>query len=373
MNPYPHYMKGKTLSILTLLLALCTWAHGQADAKDFQQGKRAYERGEYRAAISYLDQAVKNPEVGPEAYIYRGMAHYELGAFFEAEVDFKRGLNRVSYRGQTPSTQADTELMPGDAAKIHNNRGMALYQLGEHRQAMEEFRTAFTLDDNLDVARDNYYHAQAKMRGEDFEPDPQENMYNGVYRDKRPQLNARSKRKRPKPDLEAVKTRRALRLVEQGLAEPDRELKGEIFKSRRVWFKKTYERPDYQAASQEYIDLVEVEITREATFITLQVSNPTLKGAEVCIADHTREGAFYLTDRSTRVSSNRLEMKGLVEEERDGIALCPSTEQLAAASSIQFTLEFERIPDDVGYISIIEGRRNDGDQWNFFHVDLTED
>ena len=54
------------------------------------------------------------------------------------------------------------------------------------------------------------------------------------------------------------------------------------------------------------------------------------------------------------------------------ISTCPQKTSLAPGEKMLFHLRFDKIPKDVGYVSLIEGNREDGNQWNFYDIDLTD-
>lgn len=341
---------------LLLLLALGSTAWAQAD-QQMKKGQQALRANQYSQALALFDAVIKADDRYPQVYVYRGLAHYALEDWFSAETDFQRALDRG-------------ELNRKDAAKVHNNRGMALYFLKDYDKAAVEFREAYVLDPNLKLARSNYDLAmQAKANpaaalrpGQEAASRPQASAYEGIYRDDRPQVKDPA---REEATLKEVRDQRVQRLVVQDLAAG----RYKPFKSRRIWGSaKTYKQPAFAAASQPYLTVVSVEVGRNETFVTLRVENPTLRDVSFCIAPPGRQASFYLTDRSGKLSG-RMALREVVDV---SISTCPARTRLASGEKMRFTLRFDPIPNDIGYVSLIEGNRTDGNQWNIYDIDLTE-
>jgi hypothetical protein len=339
----------------SLLMTLPLSAQLEQQMKNGQQALRA---NQFDQALKAFDAVVKTDDRYPQVYVYRGLAHYALEDYFNAEVDFQRALDQGG------------QLNQGDQAKLHNNRGMALYFLGEYDEASNEFRQAYRLDPNLAVAKDNYDQAKAAQRnpkaaltpGGKALPPTETSAYDGLYRDNRPQVKAPPQ---PSASLTATIDRRQTRLVTQDLASG----RYKPFKSRRFWgSSKTYKEPTYAASTQAYVRIVAIEVGRKETIVTLRVENPSLKESAFCISPASRRESFYLTDRSGKISA-RMAMREIID---NSITTCPAQTRLAPGDNMSFTLKFDPIPDDIGYLSLIEGNRNDGNQWNFYDIDLTE-
>lgn len=340
-------------------------------------GKKAFREKRYSKAIGYFDRVAKENPTYPEVYVYRGLCFFENQDYFGAEVDFQRALD-FGYNGKSLGRFDDGKPYPRltmeDAAKLHNNRGIALYQLGEYDDAMDQFREAFLLDGSLRIAKQN--HEQARQRREN----PREagegsrggGRYEGIFFDHRPQIPAGAGREDDNSgEVDFVQQRR-LRLVEQGLRDPKGKLKIEEF-DRGGFFSSgsVYKKVSWAYATQSYVRIIKAEIDRDATYLTFRVINPSIDQADVCIADRLRDGAFYLTDKSGRPGT-RFKFQGIVGEDESPISLCPQLTYIEPGQTLIFTLEFERIPDDMRYINVIEGNRNDGNQWNFYMVDLSK-
>ncbi len=361
--------------LLTIFLVLPDIAPAQVDSY-MELGKRAYQEHRYSRAIGYFDRVVKENPDYPEVYVYRGLSYFATEDYLGAEVDFQRALELGFYdppSGQTADGKPYPRLTEQDAAKIHNNRGLALYRLDEYDDAMDQFREAFKLDGSLRLAKENYDQAR-RMRRNAGEGAANASRgggrYEGVFLDSRPQIPAIANANQGPPmEREDIEHLRGIRLVEQGLRDPERGLRPKEFKRRyNLGVPNTFRDVTYAAASQSYISVERVVISRNATYVTFYVKNPSLRGANICIADRLRDGAFYLVDASGTYRS-KIDMIEVVEEK---MSTCPELTDLAAGQGLDFTLKFERVPDEVGYINIIEGDRNDGNQWNFYRVDLTE-
>ena len=54
------------------------------------------------------------------------------------------------------------------------------------------------------------------------------------------------------------------------------------------------------------------------------------------------------------------------------MATYPATTPLKPGEEVTFTLEFEKIPDTLGFVNLVEGERQDSEAWHFFEIDLTD-
>ena len=365
-------MKKLIFLLLPLILLSAVSAYAQLETY-MTRGKDAYRKHRYQQAITYFDRVIKENPAYTEVYVYRGLAYFDSEDYLGAEVDFMRALDLAYYAektGRFKDGKPYPRLSERDAAKLHNNRGLALYRLEEYDEAMDEFRTALRLDGSLKIAKENYEKARRLRRDPDAAARDRGGRYTGIYRDLRPQLPSTVVRNnRPAVSREEASRRRGVRLVEQGLRDPSRGLRPEKFSRRRIWIgSKVFKNVEWSAASQSYISIERIEINQSSTLVTMRVTNPTIRSADVCIADRAREGSFYLTDYSGSRAS-KIRFKGLLGE---NMTECPDLSKIGSGKALVFVMEFEKVPDDIGYVNLIEGSRMDGNQWNFYKIDLTE-
>ena len=101
----------------------------------FVRGNQQWERGDYRQAISFYEQAIQlNPNYA-EAYNNRGAAKRNLGDNQGAIVDYDQAI----------------QLNP-NLAGSHYNRGSAKRNLRDYQGAIVDFNQAIQLDPNLALA-----------------------------------------------------------------------------------------------------------------------------------------------------------------------------------------------------------------------------
>jgi len=354
-------------------------AHAQLD-KTMKKGQQAFRTRKYAEALKQFNAVIKADPSYPQVFVYRGMVYYAQAQYSEAEIDFQRALEQDYYGSPSRFNGGfgtDPRITTADAAKIHNNRGMALYYLEDYTQAAQEFRKAQLLDPNLKVAKVNYDDARKVAKDPTVKPDGtgtsrnQSGLDGNTYVDNRPELPANRARATTRVDKAQVSQNREYRMVNQGIRKATRKTRPYKFRRRKGFGTSVYERPFFEAASRDYLLIERVVINREATLVTFRMNNSSFKNCSVCIAPSSSDMAFYITDRSGRYSQ-RWAMNRLIQE-GSKLSSCPNTTQMRPGDAVTFTIEFERIPDDLGYINIIEGKRKDGDEWNFYNVDLTRE
>ena len=128
-------------------------------AKPLSQGKQSIsaetyflwgnvkgELGQYAAAISDFDIAIRLKPDYAEAYNNRGAAKYLLGQHFAAISDFDIAIR----------------LKP-DYAEAYNSRGLAKGKLGQHAAAISDYDTAIRLKPDYALAYNNRGNAKAEL------------------------------------------------------------------------------------------------------------------------------------------------------------------------------------------------------------------
>ena len=384
----------KTAFVLSWFLCLLGTTLAQ---NAMTNGRKAYGEAKFQEAIRFFDQAVRENPVNPEAYAYRGNAFFILGNYAAAEADFTRAIEQnfqQSQRaGQTGSYRQNNmvlidpnpdQVSSGDYAMLYNNRGVARYFQGKVQDAVFDFNQALEWDRSLGEAMQNRQEAIVRggtavnpgQPGQPIIQPTQPNQRPGYvpqdYRYARP-ISV------PQP-VEATVLRensediREDRLEIMDLGSSDGDSRGGIsalftpkpFEARRVTSRgKTYRSPEIAGKSHNYIRIDEVQITPEATFVTITVENREQKPYQVSIDGKNGEGAYYLTDRSGS-GRRTFRLRNVT-----GIETYPRTSAIAPGASLTFKLEFGKIPDDMGYINLIEGTKQTGAEWNFYGVDLT--
>jgi len=123
-------MKGRKLAPLAALLLACASGPSpkqrQGAEIHYDLGVEALRGGRAQEALREFDEALKNDDKFPEAYLGRGIVYeFGFGKTSEAERDYRRAL---SLRPNYP--------------EAHNNLGQLLAKTGRPEQALSEFDAA---------------------------------------------------------------------------------------------------------------------------------------------------------------------------------------------------------------------------------------
>src|SRR5262245_57505145 len=111
----------------------------------YEKGLSAFDNRNYREAIGYFTEAIRlNPQY-QNAYIYRGVAKYNLGDKRGAIEDYSRAI----------------ELNPKDAV-AYNNRGVAMSDLGDKQAAIADLNKSIELDPKSSAA----YHSRGAAKSD---------------------------------------------------------------------------------------------------------------------------------------------------------------------------------------------------------------
>lgn len=90
--------------ISIILIALCDQAVGQRQKYKFgdyiQFGRLELEKGNYTAAIKYLNSAIEHRPASYEGYFLRGIAKYYLDDYIGAEIDFTASMKFDPYNAE---------------------------------------------------------------------------------------------------------------------------------------------------------------------------------------------------------------------------------------------------------------------------------
>jgi tetratricopeptide (TPR) repeat protein len=366
-------------------------------------GQAAYESGRFQDAKVLFERALRLDRNLPDAYTYLGNIHFISGDFAMAESNYSRALEQLlrasrqnpqgSYQegGVTILDPVAPGLSPTTFATLYNNRGAANYRLGNLQDAQLDFQDALSYDADLPEANQNLNNlAQGKTAGATTPLNQRKpaygtggrTSYSGRYATKYPQRRD-TKHQRPASLARSQDLR-----AERNAAEEIRENRVEIydlqladgtsrggfldifspkeFESRRVSSRgKLYREPAVLHASHSYLSIDEVKILPRATQVTVRVKNPGTQTYQVSVHPPSREESYYISDRS---GNSRRKVR-LIKV--DGIKTYPDATDLAANETLVFVLTFEKIPDDMGFINIIEGAGSSEAKWNFYGVDLT--
>ena len=139
-----------------------------------QRGFLAYERGDYRGAISDFDRVLNLNSTDHEAYSLRGNAKSQLSLYPEAVDDytdaiklkpdepdyhFELGMARYDMKHFDKAKESfgnAIDLNP-DNGSYHRMKGRACYGTEEYEEAIDCFNRAINLESNISVSADTYY------------------------------------------------------------------------------------------------------------------------------------------------------------------------------------------------------------------------
>lgn len=398
--------------IQTLLACSLVIAQPSAATSYIEKGRTAYENGDVQTALRDFKEALRLDRSQPNVYTYLGNIYFILGDYDLAESYFTSALeqhwknaNKQAKQGQGTFQQDNIIILdPSGApstteAMLYNNRGAARYQLGDIDRAVVDFREALELQPDLEVALLNWetieggngeiatgiprpYQSSTSITSR-RQPSRAPSRTTTTNRRKTYTTNTRFREERRHPRPRNVPPPSDIRSATEK-AEDFREARLEItdigsgssrglpflskkpFKERKVPARgKVYRKPSVKAASQDYISIEEVKITSNETRVRVRVQNPESRTYSVSLSKPTAEGAYYINDRSG-TNRGRVRLKKI-----EGIEAYPKSTQLRSGSSLEFTLVFGKIPDKMGHINILEGKTEDGSEWNFYGVDLT--
>ena len=154
-----------TFTLVITAIAATQIAQGQADnpATYYNSGLQKSNRGQYTAAISDFDKAIRIKQDYGKAYIGRGIAKDALGQHLEAIADYdkaisldvaqdilayyKRGLAKYK-TGQYIQAISDLDVVirkKSDFANAYYNRGLAKSILAQYEEAISDFNEAIQL------------------------------------------------------------------------------------------------------------------------------------------------------------------------------------------------------------------------------------
>lgn len=385
----------KRILPFAFLLFLFPALHAQNDQAQLhmKRGQEAFQNGRFAEAVDHFNR-VAQLRPSHRVYAYRGNALLIMKQYQQAERDYSRAIDYYLRTQQHRAPEGGFAfgdmviIQPGQGeeiplAMIYNNRGIARYYQGLAADALEDFNSALDIDPGLNIAQRNKMAASSGRMPQNNGPGrgPSVGNNSGVPGTDGRYTNQYNRYDRPvntpnpqNPDrlFEQTEELRILRTMELTGEGSNRGLFGprlpKPFERRNIPKKgKFYKTPDLQARSQNYVSIDNVKITDRATFIRLRVENMEEKPYFISLQPPRSEGAFYLTDRS---GSQRTTYR--LRKIVDGVAAAPNTTELKPGEPIYITLEFEKIPDTLGYINLIEGDRQDGQAWNFYQIDLTK-
>ncbi|MEM8888645.1 MAG: hypothetical protein AAGD28_11735 [Bacteroidota bacterium] len=394
-------MKSLRIYLFSLLsLLMLSPAIAQDDTERFMdRGREAYFDRDYDRAVSYFEEVAQIDAYYKDLYEFRGNAFFKLGEYREAELDYLEAIELLPKpdRGSSRRVGDDLVLLDpnGDEdlnqryARLYNNLAVVRFKMGKRTAAEKAFETARNYDPDSEVIRDNERSAdydrsneleivdeatmnKRKKKGRDSRSDKTQRGYENEFNRRPVSLWEPSDRDAYSMMID-VRAAREEEVARDEMDDPDpkdenifdRLLKPKVFIKRKVGKRgKTYKNPDFLGASQNYLDIERVVITDRSTFVRIKVSNASRDSHWVSLAPKSSSEAFKIVGRG----SNRHKTYKL-RNVKD-MAFYPNTTELKPNGYQYFTLEFERIDDNIGFINIVEGKNQRNGAWNFYQIDL---
>lgn len=352
----------------------------------FENGIAAYQANRYEEALQNFDRVVRSNPNHTEAIEYVGNTFFKMGEYKKAEDAYSRAIeksyqnNRGTQGNSSVYQEGNLVLMEPNGSSpeyklsmLYNNRGVARTRLNEVRQAITDFDEALRINPGLKIASENKeYTKTGKLgnvsRGGEELTGSNRRVRQPSYTYDRPisvprPLDTRSLREKS----EEVRAIRTANVNDDGRNSIFDVFKPKPFTQRNVPGRgRTYKEPGVGAASQNYISIENVQITPKSTIIHIKVRNDERKPYEVSISRPKTEGSFVITNR-TGTKRYTLDLIRAA-----GIEYFPQSTRLDPGAAILISLEFPKIPDDMGFINLIEAGKQDEQAWNFYNIDLTK-
>ena len=391
-------MKNLHFIFIYLLLVIVSMpeALAQSARSYMNSGIDAYFDGKYEEALRQFNRVERLDTEYPNLYVYRGNTYYMLGEYEDAEMDYELALDNLpaNNRGGSRLSRSEADELNQKSAIIYNNLGVAQFMLGNRELALEGFDIALEFDPGLRLATMNARNARSgRTSGLDIQ-DLGEEEDSSLSQRKRRNNTGRTRNNRGRDRDNVIAERpntgfatgnpRKIRNRTEDLRERrqenweslenedkggniiDKILGPKPFIKRSVPRRgKTYKRPAYMAATQKYVTIEQVKIIDRSTFVTFKVMNPTRDSYDVNIA-RKNEGDAYRIVAVTSTGHKTYPLRRVAN-----IFERPKTTELRSGVPLYFTLEFDRIADNIGIINIVEGNKQSETAWNFYQVDLT--
>lgn len=139
---------------------------------NFQTGLKFFHSGEYKVAIDYFNNSLKNIPDNAEAYYYLGYAYQYIGNEKAAGENFLKGHKADNENVKIMAALANHYTDIGDYKKAenlldraiktnpnypesYNNRGVLFFRKGNYRAALENYNNAIRLDSTFALAYSN--------------------------------------------------------------------------------------------------------------------------------------------------------------------------------------------------------------------------
>ncbi len=132
----------------------------QSAKKLYKKSQEAFEQGQFKKAIKYIDEALEKDPKNGDYYLLKGNTHHQMKEYKEEFEAYSKGI----------------EMDP--QSKLYNNRGILMMSAKEFQFAIEDYTHAIELEE-VDTLKKTYYsnRGAAKSYIRDFE-----GAYQGLHK-----------------------------------------------------------------------------------------------------------------------------------------------------------------------------------------------
>ncbi|MEO0895532.1 MAG: hypothetical protein AAFY71_03860 [Bacteroidota bacterium] len=359
------------LLILIAVLCLPLGTMGQSKAVEaLERGRKALSKGNYVAAQVEFEQCVRLNPTTPYVYSFLAKAYYYQSQYNKAINSFNNALQKdyktrssgeiaLIYKNEVSlNLEEQNNFQP---AVMYYQRARVHHLKGNSSLAIADLEKALTIDDDYEEAKVYLDHVRRRKGPLLIEAPITYNELNsaGEEVEKRPKSTFEDA---PSPSMSSEEIRKARNVYFKVKKPRGRAEKKYLEKrDRRKYFEgirvSTPIKVGY--ASQDYIKIETIQLYDDKTRVVFRVTNPGPDSAFLLRLDED----LKITARD----ADRLQTFPMIQIDN----FSPNGTKLPRSGSIRFTVLFPAIPREMNYINIIEGRRNDGQQWNFYDIDLT--
>lgn len=120
--------------LLAALFLFCGGCGPKTGTKAYEQGVAAYEKGAYREAAGYFEQALADNDDRAEYHLYYGFTQIQLGNYGNAVKNFERVILYKEF-----------DMVQENNKRAYRGAGIAHYLAGEEEEALESFYAALQI------------------------------------------------------------------------------------------------------------------------------------------------------------------------------------------------------------------------------------
>lgn len=358
------------LALPIMLVLLMGSLYGQSRAiQVLNTGRNALETGDYSAAQQELEYCIKLNPTTPYVYAFLAKAYYfqseldrAIYAFNKSlETDYVKranGMVELVFHNAVSLTLAEQQNL--NPAVMHYQRGRIHHLKGNEQMATKDMEKALAINPYYEDAKLYLAHIrsgkgplliQAPITSEEVAQKQGKN-------ERRPE----SSRAEKDENEDYVELRKA-RSIYYRIDKPRR-------RSEKAYLTKAEDRkikdgmriynPKVAYATQDYIKIESIIFSSTQTIVSFEIENPSKDSSYTLRLDN----GLMITER-TGGQARSFRMERLSDFNRNGTQLKPG-------AKLRFYAIFPTIPSSINYVNIIEGTRHDGQEWNFYDVQLFE-